>query len=152
MRRERHAAGEECRTHLPHFRHITERGPREDHGRRRPDEGMHSVPGAVDQRHLVGDELDDEHRECDADDDGIGEDIERRRQVYHAEPLEQAGRRDGSVEVEPRRERRTQGEAERLEWGHGLLGSGKWEVYRQSNLMLPTLASRARFSFRAALA
>jgi hypothetical protein len=52
--------------------------------RRGPDERLNHVIHVVDDRHLVGDELDGEQHEQDADDPAVAEPLPTRRQVDQA--------------------------------------------------------------------
>src|SRR4051795_9865928 len=93
----------------------------DNRGRGWPDEGVHRVPDAVDVGDLVGDELDDEEGERDAQHEGIRQHLERIGQLNDAESLKQPRRRDSRVHVEARCERGAEREAQRLEGGHVLI-------------------------------
>ena len=119
VRGERHAAREQRRADLPLLGDpARERAVGEERRRRGSDEGVDRVPDAVHVRDLVGDELDQKQRDGEAQHDWVGQDLERLGEVDDAEPLEQSGGGDGGVEVESRRERGAEREAEGLERGH----------------------------------
>ncbi len=61
---------------------------------------MDSVPDGIEKRNFVGEKFKDIERDSDAENDRVSDDCERRRQVNHAETLQQPEGSDGGVEVE----------------------------------------------------
>src|SRR4051812_26770686 len=98
---------------------MTEGAVGNERGRRRADEGMYPVPDAVYVRDLVGDELDDEESDRDAQNKRVGEHLEGIGELDDAESLEQTGGRDRGIDVESGGERGAEGEAQRFEGRHG---------------------------------
>ena len=78
------------------------------------------VPQRVDPRHLVGDELDGVEHQRGADDPGVVEERELRRQAHQVEPRGQSEHGDGRVEVDAGGQREGQRASRRGQQFHRL--------------------------------
>ena len=118
VRSERDASGKKRCGPAPFLRRSSGGTVSEDGGGRRPDERVDGVPDGIEKRNFVGEKLNDVQRDGDAEDDRMGYDGKGRRQMNHAEALQQTESGDGGVEVQAGGEACAKSQAERLQRVH----------------------------------
>jgi len=87
----------------------------------RPNKCVKHIPDRVQVRNFIGEKFHDVQHDRNAENDGVGDDFQGRRQMDHTKSLENPERRDSRVEIEARGKSGTQGEAERLQRVHQVM-------------------------------
>ena len=85
----------------------------------RANEGVEKIPDCVEVRNFVGEIFKDVESDGEAENDGMGQDVEFFGEVNHVEAFEKAESGDGGVKIETGRETGTEGEGDGLEGVHG---------------------------------
>ncbi len=100
MRRERQSAAEQQRDHLNAAIEIAERARGEHSAGGDANEGVNHVPGAVNDRDFVGDELDRVESDGDADDPPTRQHLKLAGKLQVCEAAQQAECADAGVEID----------------------------------------------------
>ncbi len=85
----------------------------------RANESVEKIPDRVEVRNFVGEKFKDVESDGEAENDGVGEDVEFVGEMNHVEAFEETESGDGGVKIEAGREAGAEGEGDGLERIHG---------------------------------
>lgn len=118
MRGEGDAAGEERGGPTPFCAEARGDAERENGSGGRANESVEKIPNGVEVRNFVGEKFENVKSDCEAENDGMGENVEFVGEMDDMEAFEEAESGDGGVKIEAGRETGAEGEADGLKRIH----------------------------------